>query len=229
MRIAKKIIAALLCFVIAAANGLTAFAAPSSWAQEQVTAAIEENLVPQNLRSNYTQPMTRAEFSALAVALYEIVNGEITGRITFTDTEDVNVEKAAYIGIVSGVGDNRFNPDETLTREQAAVMLSRLSDVISSIPFPPFPRQPVNFADNDSISPWAAESVGRVLAAGIMSGVGDNRFAPNQPYTREQGIVTILKTLEWVRMQDRERTYDENPVLSEGTPLAPPGWTLPPD
>ena len=87
---------------------------PSSWAIEQVTTAVNMNLVPSNLQSNFTAPITRAEFSALAVNMYESVNGEITGRTTFTDTNDINVEKAAYIGIISGIGNNRFDPDATL-------------------------------------------------------------------------------------------------------------------
>jgi len=177
-----------------AANGIAAYAddAPSSWALGQVTAAVNENLVPQNLRSSYTQAITRAEFCALAVSLYETVIGEITGRVPFDDTDDLDVEKMAFVGIVSGVGNNRFDPGGALTREQAAVILSRLSDALDQ----PFREQAAAFADSGSIAEWAVDSVGRVQAAGIMNGVDDNRFAPQQPYTREQSIVTILRTYE---------------------------------
>jgi hypothetical protein len=160
---------------------------PSSWAIEQVNAAIDEGLVPQKLQSNYTQPTTREEFAALAVALYENVKGTITGRTTFTDTNDVNVQKAAFIGVVNGIGNDRFDPNSTLTREQAAVMLSRLSDAMEQ----PFPIQAATFADNNRASSWALESIGRVQASSIMGGVGVNRFAPQDPYTREQSIVTF--------------------------------------
>ena len=34
---------------------------------------------------------------------------------------------------------------------------------------------------------------GKVQAAGIMSGVGDNTFSPQEPYTREQSIVTLMR------------------------------------
>jgi len=163
----------------------------SSWAEAGVRDAISRGLVPQHLQSNFTQPITRAEFSALAVALYESINGEIIGRVTFSDTTDVNVEKAASIGIVSGVGNNRFNPNGTLSREQAAVMMARLSAAIGN----PLPNAAPTFADNDSISSWAVDNVGRIQAAGIMGGVGNNRFAPQSPFTREQSIATILRLL----------------------------------
>ena len=162
---------------------------PSSWAVEQVNAAIAEKLVPQSLQSKYTQATTRAEFCALAVALYENVKGEITGRSTFTDTNDVNVQKAASIGVVTGVGDNKFDPDAQLTREQAAVMLARLADAVGK----PLAASAPTFADNAQISSWATEQVGQIQAAGIMSGVGSNTFAPKDPYTREQSIITIMR------------------------------------
>ena len=170
-------------------------AQPSPWAVEEVARAIELGLVPQNLQSNYTQATTRAEFAALVVTLYETVTGReiaIDRSIAFSDTTDINVHKAATIGVVTGVGDNRFAPDSSLTREQAAVMLARLAYAIGQ----PFPESAPTFADNADVSYWAIDAVGRVQAAGIMGGVGDNRFAPRGDYTREQSIVTILRLFD---------------------------------
>jgi len=167
---------------------------PSPWAIPQVNAAIAAGLVPQSLQSNYTQPTTRAEFAALAVALYENQRGTITGRSTFNDTNDINVQKAAYIGVVTGVGDNRFNPNGQLTREQAAVMLARLASALGQ----PLPQSTSTFADNAQISSWATQAVGQIQASGIMGGVGDNRFAPQGDYTREQSIVTIMRLLDTI-------------------------------
>jgi len=193
MKPLKKLIAVSLCLIMLLASSTIILANdfPSPWAQEQVNLAISENLVPQHLRSNYTQAITRAEFSALAVALYENLRGEITGRVTFTDTNDTNIEKIAYLGVVSGVGNNMFNPNGTLTREQAAVILSNLSEALNG-PTLAVPRA-MPFNDGDSISNWAVDSVLRVFGIGLMSGLDDNRFAPQEPYTREQSIVTIMR------------------------------------
>ncbi|MDR1541453.1 MAG: S-layer homology domain-containing protein [Clostridiales bacterium] len=43
------------------------------------------------------------------------------------------------------------------------------------------------------ISPWAVGAVSQMWQGGLMEGVGNNMFAPQEPYTREQGIVTIVK------------------------------------
>jgi len=165
----------------------------SNWAQEGITEAVGLGLVPQNLQAQYTQATTRAEFAALAVALYETITGRvITERATFNDSTDINVQKMGGLGVVQGVGGGNFNPNGTITREQAAVMLARLADAIGQ----PLPASAPTFADNAQLSSWAVDGVGQIQAAGIMTGVGNNNFAPASPYTREQSIVTMMRLYE---------------------------------
>ena len=163
---------------------------PSTWATDEVNSAITAGLVPRSLMSKYTNQITRAEYCALAVMLYEKYTGlEITQRKTFGDTNDVNVQKMAAVGVVEGVGNNIFNPGGLLTREQAATMLSRLANALGK----PLAKQIASFTDNNKIASWAIDGVGQVQAAGIMAGVGNNTFAPKNPYTREQSIITMIR------------------------------------
>jgi len=105
----------------------------STWAQEYITRAIDTGLVPLSVRRNYTQPITRAEFAALGVALYEAIKGIdiliLPGRMDFNDTNDINAQRMGYLGVIVDIGGN-FAPNNTITREEAEVMLSRLADVI---------------------------------------------------------------------------------------------------
>jgi len=165
----------------------------STWAHDSINQAFALGLIPQSLQNNYTANATRAEFSALAVALYETVTGrEIAGRMQFNDTNDINVQKMGYLGVVSGVGGGNFAPNNTLTREQAAVMLARLADIVGQ----PLPPSAPTFADNAQISSWAIDGVGQMQAAGIMGGTGNNNFSPSGDYTREQSIITILRLFD---------------------------------
>lgn len=170
--------------------------APSSWAVQDINEAAALKLIPSELNSAYGQQITRAEFCALAVMLYEKVSGkEITERQTFADTTDVNVQKMGALGIVNGVGEDQFAPDALLTREQAATMLARLAEAIGK----PLPEKAATFADNASISTWAIVQVGQVQEAGIMNGVSDTMFSPQGKYTREQSIVTMLRLYQVVK------------------------------
>lgn len=162
---------------------------PSSWASELVNKGMSLGVIPSKFWGNYKQEVTRAEFCAMATSLYENVVGSIDGRAKFDDTTDENVEKMAYLGVVNGVGGNKFNPNGKITREQAAVMLARLARVIGKTSL----TGTAAFNDNASISSYALESVGQVCAAGIMAGRDGNIFDPGGAYTREQSIVTIMR------------------------------------
>lgn len=196
-KIVSMFLAVTLCLGMFSGAALAA-EGPSSWAAADVDRAVAEGLVPQTLQEQYTQAATRAEFCALVVAVYESVTGqEIAGRTKFSDTTDVNVEKAAAIGVVSGVGNDAFSPDTGLTREQAATMLARLSTNVGK----PLTKQAATFADNGSVSSWALEAVGQIQAAGVMGGVGNNLFVPQGAYTREQSIVTILRLYDMTKAE----------------------------
>jgi len=167
---------------------------PSSWATESVERAGELGLTPEPFCSGFRRTTTRSEFAAIAVTLYEHFRGPTNGRQQFIDTSDSYVERAAYLGIVHGVGGGRFNPDASLTREQAAVMTGRLSAALGH----PLPMAPVTFADSNEISSWALSAVGQMNRAGIMSGVGNNKFSPQGHFTIEQSIVTIMRLYDIV-------------------------------
>ena len=144
---------------------------------------------------NNSSAITRAEFAALAVAFYESKNGEITGRVQFADTNNINAQKLAYLGVVNGVGNNMFAPDEILTRQQAAVILVRLSEAIGKT----LPEGSADFADFDKISPWAKSAVGRVVSANIIPVAANNYFLHNGAFTENQSITAITKLFELTR------------------------------
>ena len=179
------------------ATSVLASDTPSDWAKDTVNEAIAEGLVPQSLQSDYTKATTRAEFCALAVTLYEKQMGEITGRGEFNDTTDVNVEKAAFIGVVNGTSPGKFTPNAPLTREQAATMLARLANSMDNY-LPMLDIEP--FADLESVSLWAFNAVRQMHSNKIMYGTGNNMFSPKRDYTREQSIVTLLRLYDYLRM-----------------------------
>jgi hypothetical protein len=169
----------------------------SGWATAYISRAFDMGVVPVALQSNYTSSITRAEFASLVVALYESVMGQsvsVSPEIYFIDTTDQNVLKAAHLGVVQGLGDGRFAPDNLLTRQEAAVMLARLANTLGMHIQP----TPVTFADNYVIADWAAQAVGQMQSANIMSGVGGNMFEPLGRYTREQSIVTIVRLFDFM-------------------------------
>ncbi len=157
----------LLSLVFVLCFSLTAsFAAPSNWAEADVKLAQELNLSTDKLMTDYQKNITREEFSEIL--------------------------KAYNLGIVSGMGGGLFAPNDTITREQIAVMYYRTLQSID--PNLVLGIYPVGFDDKMEISNWAYDAVGFMNAKEILGGVGNNKVDPKGTATREQAIALTVRT-----------------------------------
>ena len=165
---------------------------PSAWAVDSVAFAIENEYLPKYLQRNYDAPITRQDFCALLVTYYEKTTGSvITTRTDFQDVNDINISKIASLGIVNGVGNGMFKPNSTITRQDAAVMLTRLMNKLGI----EGAMSSQTFSDVGSIAEYAKDSVRYVSGSGIMTGVTATTFYPLGQYTREQSVITLVRLL----------------------------------
>lgn len=167
-------------------------------------------ILPYETEYNIISSISRGEFCGLAVRTYEKISGrEMTERAKFTDvsiTSDggnwtqwaLDIEKMAGLGIVTGIGNDRFNPEGEITREQAAVILVKLMESLGQ----EYTSNEMEFTDNDEISDWAKKSTGIVQSLGVMSGTGSNKFSPKDKYTKEQAVVTMIKVYDLMKHQE---------------------------
>ena len=212
----KRTIAAIL----SAAMLVTAAAAaeaPSSWAKSAVDTARNAGIVPEQVDQAYTQSITRADFCALAAAVYRtweksgnVKSAEKTA-VSFSDTKDEDVLLCASLGVVNGVGNGKFAPQQQLTRQQAASMLHRLGNLRKNAKDSVKDRMPHVFADGADIQAWARSDVYWAYNSGVMNGVSGNRFAPNNSYTHEQSIATML------RLYDTKYAVKDDTTSSTGS------------
>lgn len=83
---------------------------------------------------------------------------------------------AARSGIVAGVSDSVFEPERGISRQELCTIVHRYL-VWKDVSLQTVPS--AQFADDAQIAEWAKESVYVCRSAGIVSGVGDNHFAPD--------------------------------------------------
>lgn len=191
----------------------------STWSESEIDKAREYGLVPEILEhAVMTEPITRAEFAAVAVKTYESLSGVKAIPVVnnpFTDCADAEVLKAYNIGAVNGTSADTFSPDDLLNREQAAAMLTRVFKRVSLSgwtletdgQFTLSYEMPAPFADDGEISGYARDSVYFMAANGIINGASGNNFAPKnvtsaqeaQGYanaTREQALAIAVRMVE---------------------------------
>ena len=175
---------------------ITVDAEVSGWAREQVDSAAVKGLMPDGLGDDFTVSITRAEFAALAVKLYEAMSGETApapGESPFSDTNEAVIIQANALGIVYGKGDEKFAPDDLVTRQEAAVMLSRVYTKLGgTIP----EVTATTFADNDKVASWARDAVAFMSGKEILNGMGSNRFEPTGNTSIEQALAIALRMFE---------------------------------
>ena len=222
----------LLCFLMITAMILTttlcavnADNGMSEWAAAEIEEAVELGIVAENLQKDYQKNITREDFAVTAMMFvayqnnmdfgdmqYLYINGgslskvsadEITLFDDLSETEYADyIMTAAAMGIVKGKGNNLFDPFSPITREEAAVMLSRVCTMYASDK--PAPESEVaDMADSDSISDWARDSVKKVCALNIMQGMPDGTFAPKNLYTREQCYATFVRLCKKAGIKSR--------------------------
>ncbi|MBR3416673.1 MAG: S-layer homology domain-containing protein [Clostridia bacterium] len=96
---------------------------------------------------------------------------------------------ARNAGVVKGLTETAFGPDEYITREQLATMLFRFS---SSAPVSVPERADLSpFADDEKVSSWANEPLEWAVEAGLLKGTDGNRLDPEGFATREQFAAII--------------------------------------
>jgi cell wall-associated NlpC family hydrolase len=185
---------------------------PSSWAKAEISKAIEAGLLPDSLHGAYKSNITREEFSEVAVKLYEALSGKegvLQGENPFTDTQNTKVRIANDLGIVKGVGDDRFAPYDAITRQEISVMLYRTLKAAK----PGYDySQTINhtFTDHNTISTWAREAVGYLYGIEVVNGIGDNQFSPKGNTSREEAIVLAK------RMHEKASASKGNIIASRG-------------
>jgi len=173
----------------------------STWAEAYLERAAQAGLIPEVLiAQDQTQKITRAEFAAVAVRLYEALEGsvpEYTGVSPFSDTSDPDVLRAYSLGVVNGMGDGTFAPDSNLTREQAVTMLGRVYELSSTGTVgtgASLPQSSNRFSDHNSILAYAKNYVYFFVGQSIVDGMGDGTFAPKSSMTREQALKIAVET-----------------------------------
>ena len=82
---------------------------------------------------------------------------------------------------------NLFNPNNSLTRAQAATMLGRAQEK-------GYAAVDLSFTDGAKIPAYATAYIRTMAAQGVISGYTDGSFKPNNPITRGQ-MAKILYNL----------------------------------
>lgn len=140
-------------------------------------------------------PITRAEFASIIARVFDINGGSVGDE---DELSDINshwarnaINNLASAGIINGYGDGTFKPNQTISREEVIIILSRmmnLNEVAKD-------DSKGNFTDMSSVSAFAVNQIKDAAQAGIISGRPNGVFDPKGTSTRAEALTIILNAL----------------------------------
>lgn len=211
----KKIFSLLIAGVMTFAIGTSAFAAfPDMPAGED--GAILQRAVDNGLITGFedgtvqpNKPITRAQ---MATIMSRAMNAsELADLSKFTDVETDDwfydaMSKAVAMEAFKGDDKSRLNPNSSISRQEAMIVLSRIFDM------PQADASVLNaFPDGGTVASWASKEVSSVCAGGYLAGVSELR--PNQPMTRLEFAQIMDKIVKQYIDADGEYTAVNGNVL----------------
>ena len=170
------------------------------WAKEDIDYVVGLGLLEGTSTTTFSPNahMTRGMFVTVLGRLANIDDSNYKNS-SYTDVE----RDAYYMGfiewarennIVNGVGNGKFDPDQSITREQMAVIMSNYAETIGYT----LPKVHVEniFADKAKISTYAKETVKQMQMAGVINGKNNNFFDPQGTATRAEVSAVLRRLVE---------------------------------
>lgn len=181
--------------------------------------------------------VTRAEFVRLLANLSGLSQEDAEayrGKNLFTDVAAASwyaptVNWAGELGIVDGVGENRFAPNNNVSRQEMMTMLYRYNQIVSKAALPRLVSE-LRFADSGSISSWAAEAVREMQLANIVDGKGNYVLDPLGNASRAEAakIISVFsglldgskdaQAIKGLVFADREKLYWQDGLRATADP-----------
>ena len=131
--------------------------------------------------------------------------------VEFDDTQDHWAEEAidrwSDVGVVTGVGNNEFDPEGDLSRAQAASVFSKLLNLTDEADLSSFTDIPADA--------WYAGHIAKCVEAGIMAGVGNNQMDPEGTVTREMFFTMFAQAMGIEREDTMEKDFADEGQISD--------------
>ncbi|MBO7748051.1 S-layer homology domain-containing protein [Paenibacillus sp. MWE-103] len=189
------------------------------WAQKQ----LEQWIASGNLKGfddgtvRPNESVTRAQFAAMINRLFAFTE---EASIDFKDLNASSwaygdIAKAVKAGYLIGSPDHTVHPNDTVTRQEAAVMIARVLKLS-----PAQAEALASFKDKDDAAAWSKDSLASLVDRHILNGLPGGLLAPKRAMTRAEAVVLIQAALD-AKASAAAVTYNQAGVYGSTDPSAP--------
>ncbi len=169
------------------------------WAADAINTLAAENIIKGTSEDTYSPEnnITRADFALLLVRAFELTsaNTENFADVSATDYFASELAIARNSGIVNGIGDNKFAPRNTITRQDMMVIVYRALQK-QGVEFGIYDEP--QYPDFDTVADYVKPAVTALIGEGIVNGK-NGRIAPTDYTTRAEVAVLIKRILDYIK------------------------------
>ncbi|MGQ8826308.1 S-layer homology domain-containing protein [Bacillus sp. NA_146.1] len=142
--------------------------------------------------------VTRGQVARMIYMYVKPAEADASFKNPFTDIRGHMFEKEiralAKAGLVNGYGEGKFGPDDVLTREQMAQVLTNAFKFKST--------KTTSFTDIDKNS-WALKAISALEESGVTIGTGGKMYSPYAHVTREQYSQFLYNSINAVEKETK--------------------------
>ncbi|MEW6624759.1 MAG: S-layer homology domain-containing protein [Bacillota bacterium] len=165
------------------------------WAEEEISSWVLNGLVKGYEDGSFkpNNAVTRAEYITLVNRAFGF---NTKAQISFSDVPTDawyydEIAKAAAVGYIKGYEDSTMKPNNKISRQEAAVVLSRLLKLKDTGEGSKLSR----FSDSASIPVWAKSEINVVVSDKYMGGYPDGAYRPANPITRAETVKVLSRAV----------------------------------
>lgn len=175
-----------------------AVSANKVWNKDVINTFIAKGIIDEKSFSADRQ-ITRIEFVKMLVKALGI-KIDLTAKSTFNDViaDAGYVSVAQQMGIITGNNNNQFLPNNTLTREEMAVMLMRANKVLNMTKLKSTSK---TFTDASKVSKWAKDML-TLADYEVFNGYTDGTLRPQNKLSEAEAAQVIYNALKNAKLID---------------------------
>lgn len=175
----------------------------SDWFYPYVKSAFENKFMLGTSDTKF-EPETTLTRAMFVTILHRIDGGKAEGENKFTDVADGAyyenaVAWAVKNGIVMGVSDTEFAPDENITREQMAAILFRYAKYKELDTSAGENTNILSYTDFDDISEYAVTAMQYTAGTGLIAGKSQSTLNPLDLATRAEAATVFTRFADMIK------------------------------
>jgi len=169
-----------------------------AWAADAINTLADDGIIKGTTSSTFSPAanITRADFAILLVRAFDLKsdNTENFADVSASDYFAPELAIARNTGIVNGIGDNKFAPRNTITRQDMMVIVYRALEKLGV----KLESADVGYEDFADVADYAQDAVKALITSALVNGKS-GRIAPTDYTTRAEVAVLIKRIIDYAK------------------------------